>query len=145
MARLEKVRQIVFFGIVLATGGALHALLTSCGRASAQTTSASGTTQSYFLACDKSYTYSEPGGGPRGGTATVVANYGEQAFPGLTKFDLAAHVTNWVSMVVDGGAEPIYGPPGYELHPQDNVFVRDGYAGAPCQPGGAASYLVYAP
>lgn len=73
-----------------------------------------------------------------GDGGTISVPYSEQAYPGKSKTEIAAHVTNWT--VVDDPQSP----PDYQggLRLATNLIVRDGYAAAACT-SGKTSYFVW--
>jgi hypothetical protein len=71
-----------------------------------------------------------------------IGGQAEHAYAGLTKYEIAARVSNWTGDPPDAGFTGL--PPGYELRLQSNVFTKDGFASVPCFEG-TTTYFVYRP
>lgn len=83
--------------------------------------------------CDKTYEVEAGIGGPR------PIFYSEHAYPGKTKFEIAAHVRHWTVITDPNKA---LRPTGYELNLQTALYTRDGFAGAGCEQG-TTTYFIY--
>jgi hypothetical protein len=89
--------------------------------------------------CDKTYTVTMPDPGADGGMRTDTIYYAEHAYPGKSKFEIAAHVRHW-TIIKDPNAE--LRPTGYEITQQEAVYTRDGLVGAGCSQG-ETTYFIY--
>lgn len=95
-------------------------------------------------ACTKTYSQESPV--PRPGDAGTSARsvpFAEHAYPGKSKFEIAAHVTHWTTI---DDPTAVLRPPDYAggLNLQSAVYARDGFAGAGCKEG-TTSYFVWKP
>ena len=92
--------------------------------------------------CNKTYEQPVPSL-PGMSETTSTVTFAEHAYPGKSKFDIAAHVTTW-STIDDPkmSLRPESFRGGIDL--QSAVYARDGFAGAGCRAGGKV-YFVYRP
>jgi hypothetical protein len=122
----------------LAGAALLHGLLSACSKSNGGVASADeATVQVAVEKCDKTYQYTPP---PGPDSKPITEYYAEHAYPGLTKEQIAGHVTNWNAV-----APPDFVPStGYSLTAQDVLYVKDGFVGANCAQGGTTTFI-YAP
>lgn len=90
--------------------------------------------------CDKTFQIQVPQFD--GGVSNQDVYYAEHAYPGISKEQLAGHVTNWNATT--GNPTKDGTPSSYALRQQDAVYVKDGFVGVGCQQG-TTTMFIYAP
>jgi hypothetical protein len=131
-------------GALLAGSILVHAAVTACSSDSDSGTlrrahADDSSTEPQVSPATCNATFEVPGGADAGPTTVP---YSEQAYPGKTKNEIAAHVSHWTTI---DNSDPLT-PASYHggLRLQSNVIVRDGFAGAACTQG-KTNYFVWRP
>ena len=123
----------------------VHAAVTACTSTStpfASADPAAGATEVSAEPCNAEYQM-PPGPHDPTDAGTRTVRYSEHAYPGKTKFEIAAHVTHWMPIADN---KELFGAtaPGYDdgLRLELGVSTRDGFAMAGCTEG-KISYFVW--